>query len=68
MDWEDAIELKVGLTKEDASFSFQSYHHPVNAIVYTKSPENEKYEIALRLSFDDNEVIDISFLKIEFED
>ncbi|MAN28322.1 MULTISPECIES: hypothetical protein [Mesonia] len=65
VEWEKAMEIKIGLTEKNADFDFQYYHHPVNAIVFTKSPQNENYEIALKLSEDKNEVTDISFLKLE---
>ncbi|WP_272024126.1 hypothetical protein [Olleya namhaensis] len=65
VEWNDAMNIKLGLTKKKAKFDFQYYHHPVNAIIFTKSPENEKYEIALKLSDDKTEVTDISFLKLE---
>ena len=65
VEWNEAMNIKLGLTEKNAKFDFQYYHHPVNAIVFTKSPENENYEIALKLSEDKNEVVDISFLKLE---
>lgn len=65
VEWNKAMHIKFGLTEKNAEFDFQYYHHPVNAIIFTKSPENENYEIALKLSEDKTEVIDISFLKLE---
>lgn len=65
VEWKEAVKIKIGLTEKNAKFDFQYYHHPINAIVFTKSPQNENYEIALKLSEDKNEVTDISFLKLE---
>ena len=65
VEWNTAMNIKNGLTEKNAEFDFQYYHHPVNAIIFTKSPQNENYEIALKLSEDKNEVTDISFLKLE---
>ncbi|MGB1040982.1 MAG: hypothetical protein ACPGVD_08920, partial [Flavobacteriales bacterium] len=65
IEWEDVLELKIGLTEEKAGFDFQYYHHPINAIVFSESPQNESFEIALKLSDDKNEIIDISFLKLD---
>ena len=65
VDWEDVMGIKKGLTENDAEFGFQYYHHPVNAIIFTRSPQNVDYEIALKLSEDKNEVIDISYLELE---
>lgn len=65
VEWKDAMNIKLELTDKNAKFDFQYYHHPVNAIIFTKSPENENYEIALKLSEDKTEVIDLSFLKRE---
>ncbi len=65
VEWNEIKKIKLGLTKKNAEFDFQYYHHPVNAIIFTKSPENENYEIALKLSDDKTKVIDISFLKLD---
>ncbi len=63
--WENVVNIKKGLTQENAGFVFQYYHHSVNAIIFTKSPQNEDYEIALKLSEDKNKIIDISYFKLE---
>jgi hypothetical protein len=65
VQWNKVMNIKLGLTEKNAEFDFQYYHHPVNAIIFTKSPKNENYEIALKLSKDKTEVIDISFLKLK---
>ena len=65
IEWKVAVDIKIGLNENNAEFDFQYYHHPINAIVFTKSPRNENYEIALKLSEDKKEVTDISFLKLE---
>ncbi|WP_299889929.1 hypothetical protein [uncultured Lacinutrix sp.] len=65
VEWNEAMNIKIGLTEKNAGFNYQYYHHPVNAIIFTKSPEYENYEIALKLSEDKTKVIDISFLKLE---
>lgn len=67
IEWKDAMEIKIGLTEKNAEFDFQYYHHPINAIVFTKSPKNENYEIALKLSKNKKEVTDISFLKLDLK-
>ena len=65
IEWKDAMNINIGLTEKKAKFEFQSYHHPENAIIFTKSPQDENYEIALKLSEDKKEVIEISYLKLE---
>ena len=55
-----------GMSTDDAKrlvFEFQSYHHPVNAILYS-SRGGQSFEVALKLSGDGERVEDISYKKV----
>ena len=62
-EWHVARKLHVGMSMPDAKELvgiLQSYHHPVNAIVFTKH-RGQDYEVALKLSKDKKSIEDISY-------
>jgi hypothetical protein len=62
-EWPVVQKLHVGMSVSDAKELvgiLQSYHHPVNAIVFTKH-RGQEYEVALKLSKDKKSIEDISY-------
>ncbi len=63
--WSDIKSLSVGMSNLEAKEiigDLQSFHHPINAIVYTEF-EGVEYEVALKLSSDQGIIKDISYKK-----
>ena len=56
VDWERVRRVRVGMCESEAErvlgARLQSYHHPVNAIVFTTHPRYGRMEVAFRLSVD----------------
>lgn len=66
-EWSAVQRLHPGMSTEDAERligPLQTYHHPVNAIVYSVH-DGRTYEVALKISKDRKTVEDISYKLIE---
>lgn len=66
--WEIVREIRIGMNGNELKVlinDVQNYHHPINAIVFTKDPNGIEYEVAIKLS-KDLSVEDLSFLKKNF--
>src|SRR4051812_45683579 len=54
VDWERVRRVRVGMCELEAERALgaplQSYHHPINAIVFTTHPRYGRMEVAFRLS------------------
>jgi hypothetical protein len=54
VDWERVRRVRVGMCESEAErvlgARLQSYHHPINAIVFTTHPQYGRMEVAFRLS------------------
>jgi hypothetical protein len=62
VEWKVVQKFKPGMTSEEARslvFDLQWYHHPVNAIVFSRHKQHD-YEVALRLSDDKQTITDVS--------
>ena len=71
VEWSVIEELHAGMSAARAKEllgDLQSYHHPVNAIVFARNPaEGWRYEVALKLSADGRVIEDLSFKHAERE-
>ena len=69
VEWDVILKLRPGMSAKEAKDligMLQSYHHPVNAIVFSRNPRDGKqYEVALKLSKDKTIIEDISFKCME---
>ncbi len=63
VEWSVVEQLHAGMSADEARqlvHELQSYHHPLNAIVFT-SRDGQRYEVALKLSKDKKMIEDISY-------
>ena len=65
VSWDVVQKIKIGMNETDLKtliHDVQNYHHPINAIIFTKDPIGTRYEVAIKLS--KNKIIeDLSFKK-----
>ena len=67
VDWSVVQKLAPGMLASEAKsliHDLQSYHHPVNAIVFS-TYQGRSYEVALKLSKDEMMIEDISYKIVE---
>ena len=62
-EWSAVQKLRVGMTEERAAKTLgvplQYYNHPVNAIVFTTSPDGKEFEVALKR--EGGKIVDVSY-------
>lgn len=69
-EWTVIQKLTPGMPATKAKeflHDLQSYHHPINAIVFTKH-KGQEYEVALKLSKDKTIIEDISCIPVNYEE
>ena len=63
--WGAVLKLHAGMSAASAEAltgtALQWFHHPINAILYTRDPSGRAIEVALRLSDPKDVVLDTSF-------
>ena len=68
VSWNVVQKIKIGINEADLKpliHDLQNYHHPINAIVFTKDSNGTRYEVAIKLS--KNKIVeDLSFKKDEY--
>lgn len=53
VSWHTVQQIKIGMNEHELKSlirDIQSYHHPINAIVFTEDPRGIEYEVAIKLS------------------
>ena len=65
--WDAVQRIRPGINEAEATailgWPLESYHHPVNAIVYTRAPDGVNYEVALKLS-PDRRIEELSYKRV----